>query len=86
MPEQSDNIVPITPDARSAAEKFGAEHDRELLTILFADLVDSTKLQSDLGNVEAARLTELHRRIVRDELTKYDARERDSQQRALGTS
>ena len=68
MPEQPDNIVPITPDARSAAEKFGAEHDRELLTILFTDLVDSTKLQSDLGNVEAARLTELHRKIVGIEL------------------
>ena len=75
MPEKPDNIVPITSDARTAAEKFGAKHNRELLTILFTDLVDSTKLQSDLGNVEAARLTELHREIVRDELAKYDARE-----------
>jgi class 3 adenylate cyclase len=75
MPDQPDNIVPITPDARTAAEKFSAAHDRELLTILFTDLVDSTKLQSDLGNMEAARLTELHRKIVRDELAKYDARE-----------
>ncbi len=74
MPEQSDNIVPITPDARSAAEKFGAEHDRELLTILFTDLVDSTKLQSELGNVEAARLVELHRGIVRRALEAFAAR------------
>ena len=56
MPESPDNIVPITSDARSAAEKFSTEHDRELLTILFTDLVDSTKLQSGLGNVEAAQL------------------------------
>jgi class 3 adenylate cyclase/Tol biopolymer transport system component len=70
-----DSIVPITTDARSAAEKFSAQHDTELLTILFTDLVDSTKLQSELGNLEAARLTELHRKIVRDELAKYDARE-----------
>ena len=75
MTDRPDNIVPITPDARTAAEKFGAEHDRELLTILFTDLVDSTKLQQEAGNVEAARLTELHRKIVRDELAKYDARE-----------
>jgi serine/threonine-protein kinase len=75
MPDQPDNIIPITPDARTAAEKFGAEHDRELLTILFTDLVDSTRLQFQLGNVEAARLTELHRKIVREELAKYDARE-----------
>ena len=58
-PKSPDNIVPITPDARTVAEKFGAEHDRELLTILFTDLLDSTKLQSELGNVDAARLTEL---------------------------
>ena len=75
MANRPDNIVPITRDARSAAEKFSADQDSELLTILFTDLVDSTKLQSDLGNVEAARLTELHRKIVRDELAKYDARE-----------
>ena len=75
MTDKPENIIPITPDARSAAEKFGAEHDRELLTILFTDLVDSTKLQSDAGNVEAARLTELHRKIVREELARYDARE-----------
>ena len=75
MPETPENIVPITSDARTAAEKFSADHDRELLTILFTDLVDSTKLQAEAGNVEAARLTELHRKIVRDELTKYDAGE-----------
>ena len=35
MGDTPDNIVPITRDVRTAAEKFGAEHDRELLTILF---------------------------------------------------
>ena len=45
MPDQPDNIVPITPNARTAAEKFGAEHDRELLTTLFTDLLASMKLQ-----------------------------------------
>ena len=75
MGDTPDNIIPITPDVQSAAEKFGAEHDRELLTILFTDLVDSTKLQSELGNVMAAGLVELHRKIVRDALAEYDARE-----------
>ena len=56
-------------------EEFLAEHERELLTILFTDLVDSTQLQSDLGNIEAARLTEVHRAIVHEELGKYNARE-----------
>ncbi|MCH8205165.1 MAG: hypothetical protein IID09_08365, partial [Candidatus Hydrogenedentes bacterium] len=75
MTARPDNIVPMTPDARSVAEKFGADRHRELLTILFTDLVDSTQLQSDLGNLEAARITELHRKLVRDELALYDARE-----------
>ena len=75
MSQSSDNVVPLTTRAKRAAREFGAEHDRELLTILFTDLVDSTKLQQDAGNVEAARLTELHRQIVRDELARYDARE-----------
>ena len=75
MNDQPDNVIPITSDARSAVERFRVEHDRELLTILFTDLVDSTKLQPELGNVETARLTELHRKIVLDELAKYDARE-----------
>lgn len=75
MANTPDNIVPITNEARSAAREFGAARDRELLTILFTDLVDSAKLQFELGNIEAARLTELHRKIVRDELANYDARE-----------
>ncbi len=54
MPDKPDNMVPITPDARTATEEFGAAHNRELLTIMFIDLVDSTKLQQEAGNVEAA--------------------------------
>ena len=75
MGDSPKNIVPIASHARSAAENFCKEHDRELLTILFTDLVDSTKVQSESGNVEALRLTELHRKIVRVELANYDARE-----------
>ena len=70
MPDRPDNVVPLTGNAKRAAREFSAEHDRELLAILFTDLVDSTKLQQDAGNVEAARLTELHRKIVRDELSR----------------
>lgn len=75
MPDSPDHIVPINKDAQSEAQRFSEEHGRELLTILFTDLVDSTKQQSDLGNAEAARITEVHRAIVREELSKYDARE-----------
>ena len=75
MAELPDNIVPLTPKAVSTMEAFLAEHERELLTILFTDLVDSTQMQTELGNAEAARLVQIHRRIVRDELEKHNSRE-----------
>jgi hypothetical protein len=49
LSDAQDNIVSITPDARTATQKFGAEHDSELLTILFTDLVDSMKLSTPTG-------------------------------------
>ena len=45
-----DNVVPF---ASSSYQDSG--EIRELLTIMFTDLVDSTKLQSDYGDAEAAR-------------------------------
>jgi len=77
VPDSTDDIASINKDAQSLAQKFSEEHGRELLTILFTDLVDSTKLQSDLGNAESTRLGDVHRKIVRDELAQYDAREID---------
>ncbi len=75
MGDMPDNIVPLTPKALSAMEEFLQEHERELLTILFTDLVDSTQMQTELGNAEAARLVQMHRRLVREELGKHNSRE-----------
>ncbi len=75
MHRPGDNIVPLSSQGRSSAESFRAEHRRELLTILFTDLANSTQLQSDLGNLEAALLTEMHRQLVREALARFEARE-----------
>jgi class 3 adenylate cyclase len=75
MSNSSENPLPISPYTRKAVEKFGEEQGKELLTILFTDQVGSMKNQSDLGNMEAARLTKLHRSIVRDQLAQFKARE-----------
>ena len=75
MDDAESNIVKLSRDARATAESFGVQHNRELLTILFTDLVGSTRLQSELGNTEAARINDIHRRIVRETLTRFDARE-----------
>jgi TolB-like protein/class 3 adenylate cyclase/Tol biopolymer transport system component/tetratricopeptide (TPR) repeat protein len=75
MTEKPDNIVPITGEDEEAAKRYLEQYGQELVTILFTDLVDSTQLQSDLGNVESAKITDLHRGIVRDELAKSNGRE-----------
>jgi len=76
MADTPDNIVPITgEDDKEAAKQFIEQNGRELVTILFTDLVDSTQMQSDLGNEESARITVLHRELVREELNRYEARE-----------
>jgi len=75
MSDTPDNIVPISGEDKEAAKQFIEQSGRELVTILFTDLVDSTQMQSDLGNEEAARITVLHRELVREELKRYEARE-----------
>ena len=76
MTENPNNIVPIMgDDDKEAAKQYIEQSGRELVTILFTDLVDSTQMQSDLGNEEAARITVLHRELVREELKRYEARE-----------
>lgn len=75
MSEQVDDIGSRTLAALAGVEDFGVRKERELLTILFTDLVDSTDLQSRKGNEEAARLVQIHRRLVRNKLDGFDARE-----------
>ena len=72
MSQSEDNIIPLSFPGRSAAHE-----ERELLAILFTDLVDSTQLQTDFGDAESVRLMELHRKIVRQGLEIYNGREID---------
>lgn len=44
---------------------------REVMTLLFTDLVGSTRLKEDLGNVEALRLIHEHHSMVRSLLGEY---------------
>jgi len=49
--------------------------DRMLATVLFTDIVDSTKTATELGDRRWREVLEGHQRAVRDALTRFDGRE-----------
>ena len=55
-----------------------AEVDRVLATVLFTDIVDSTKKAADLGDRRWRDLLSSHHQIVRAELDRYRGRELDT--------
>jgi class 3 adenylate cyclase/tetratricopeptide (TPR) repeat protein len=65
----------LSEAARQEIERFRIAHETRVLTILFTDLVGSTRLQDELGNVRAADLIRAHRAIVRAAVANVDGRE-----------
>jgi class 3 adenylate cyclase len=49
--------------------------DRVLATVLFTDIVDSTRTAADLGDRRWRELLERHQREVREALSRFDGRE-----------
>jgi class 3 adenylate cyclase/pimeloyl-ACP methyl ester carboxylesterase len=75
---------PFAGDAEeliSTIEQFltGAQHapepERQLLTVLFTDIVDSTKQGAELGDRRWRELLEGHDEVVREQLDRYRGRE-----------
>ncbi|TMC49440.1 MAG: adenylate/guanylate cyclase domain-containing protein [Chloroflexi bacterium] len=56
----------------------GPGPDRVLATILFTDIVDSTRRATELGDAAWRDLMELHHRVVRKELERFRGRELDN--------
>jgi pimeloyl-ACP methyl ester carboxylesterase len=54
------------------------EHDRVLATVLFTDIVGSTRLAADLGDRGWRELLQRHHAVVRGELDRYRGREVDT--------
>jgi YVTN family beta-propeller protein len=52
--------------------------DRYLTTVLFTDIVDSTRLASELGDRRWRDLLELHHELIRRELRRFGGREIDT--------
>ncbi len=55
--------------------RHGAEPDRILATVLFTDIVDSTKQAAEMGDRKWGELLQQHHVIVRRELARFRGRE-----------
>ncbi|MHB8862954.1 MAG: protein kinase domain-containing protein [Pirellulaceae bacterium] len=71
----ADDLVALSDDARQELEQFRRSHETVVLTIFFSDLVGSTKLQTELGNLRSAELVQRHYHLMRHVLTEFDGRE-----------
>jgi class 3 adenylate cyclase len=58
--------------------RHGAEPDRILATVLFTDIVDSTKRAAEMGDRPWSDLLQQHHVIVRKELARFRGREVDT--------
>lgn len=64
-------------DARkkSRAEPVGETRARSIMTVLFTDILDSTRKASELGDGRWRKLLDRHDQLVRDELSRFGGRE-----------
>jgi len=52
-------------------EEFQRKHRVELLTLLFTDIVDSTRLKQTLGDREAVTVIQSHHAVIRETLSQF---------------
>ncbi len=69
------DVTVLSDEAREALEQFRRAHETLVLTIFFSDLVGSTRLQTELGNLRAADLVQRHYGLMRRVLADFDGRE-----------
>jgi class 3 adenylate cyclase len=69
-----DAVVALTQEFLTGALPV-ADPDRMLATLLFTDIVDSTKLATELGDRRWHRLLEQHNQMVRKHLDRFRGRE-----------
>src|SRR5262245_16327599 len=68
--------LPLATEQRAKVEQFRRKHRTALLTLLFTDLVGSTKLKQDFGDFKAVRLIQTRHALVRELLARIpDAEE-----------
>jgi class 3 adenylate cyclase len=69
-----DVVVALTQEFLTGALPI-ADPDRMLATVLFTDIVDSTRLATELGDRRWHRMLEQHNQVVREQLARFRGRE-----------
>lgn len=67
--------LPIANEQRVKVEEFQRRHHVALLTLVFTDLVGSTKLKQNLGEAKGVALIQEHKTLVREALTAFEEAE-----------
>jgi class 3 adenylate cyclase len=75
---QTVHVYEVQVPGRDTSELAGRRVERRLLTVLFTDIVLSTKLNVALGDHEWASIVERHHAAVRSELRRWDGQEVDT--------
>src|SRR5215211_405438 len=69
-----DTVVALTQEFLTGALPV-PDPDRMLATVLFTDIVDSTRLATELGDRRWHRMLEQHNQVVREQLARFRGRE-----------
>ena len=63
--------LPLALEDRARVDEFQRKHQTRLLALLFTDMVGSTELERDLGDLPGAALIEEHHKTVRTILSSF---------------
>ena len=63
--------IPVETEQRSRVAEFQRKHRVGLVTLLFTDIVGSTKLKQELGDHDAVMLIQQHHHVVREILAQF---------------
>jgi class 3 adenylate cyclase len=65
------DLQQIAIERRAKVEEFQRKHRAGLLTLLFTDIVDSTKLKQQIGDQKAVILIRQHHAVIREILSHF---------------
>lgn len=79
LPFHAGDFGPVLDEVEQflTGTRIGPVHDRQLATVLFTDIVDSTRLAAERGDTAWVELVRSHDSIVRTHLADYRGREID---------
>jgi Adenylate and Guanylate cyclase catalytic domain len=70
-PVVAGELQQIAIKRRAKVEEFQRKHRAGLLTLLFTDIVDSTKLKQTFGDREAVTMVQRHHAVIREILGRF---------------